>query len=304
MKPRSFFLYVTTVILIIGSVANAQRPSKGLPKAERRVYFAVVDGGESIEPIGVTVNGKFLGDDEDGKDEISDADLSVYLAPKKTYQLIFGGAPAGTVTVVKKITGECAGNSASVSISGSSAKLGGFVMALAATVSKTGTPAKSFRRLPTAAERSAIEKLVRAEFAKGGVPSAALKTLHYHNLTAIDIDNDGKAEFFGSFWAAPTKDSRSLLFFIAGGADKGYPFEYKEIQTLKADDIMSGDLNDIDTGEVLSELLLDSADIDGDGVNEIFTTTQAFEGRNFSVYKRKEQTWERVHGAYNYRCGY
>ena len=66
---------------------------------------------------------------------------------------------------------------------------------------------------------------------------------------------------------------------------------------------MSGDLKDVDNG-ILHELLIDTFDYDNDGIAEVFTTTQAFEGRNFQVYRRQSGKWMSVFKSYNYRCGY
>jgi hypothetical protein len=51
-------------------------------------------------------------------------------------------------------------------------------------------------------------------------------------------------------------------------------------------------------------LLLDIFDTDGDGVSEIFTIDQAFEGNNFNVYKRDKDEWSKILETYNYHCGY
>jgi hypothetical protein len=69
------------------------------------------------------------------------------------------------------------------------------------------------------------------------------------------------------------------------------------------DDVMSGDVKDLDTG-VGHELLLDVLDFDNDGVREIFTIGQAFEGNNYYVYKRVDGKWSKVYETYDYRCAY
>ena len=66
---------------------------------------------------------------------------------------------------------------------------------------------------------------------------------------------------------------------------------------------MSGDIKDLDTG-ILHELLLDVFDIEGDGVSEIFTIGQAFEGNNYYAYRKEGTTWKRIFETYVYRCAY
>lgn len=268
----------------------------------KSIFFAVLDDGKSIEPIGMVQNGKFVEspgvDLDDGKD-----DWTPFFAARKRYMLIFGGTSDGVVAVIKRRTGECSGISGEVTSTPIKAKLKGFVMALATNAS-VKTKSSNMRRLPTASERADAEKLVRAEFTKNNMADAASKQLRYHNLTAIDVDKDGTAELVGTFWIAPKTDERSLLFFIAAKNDEGdYAFEYSEFESVKPNDVMSGDVKDLDEG-IGNEFLLDYFDIDGDGKSEIFTTSQAFEGRNFAVYTRDKSKWVRLHESYNYRCGY
>ena len=66
---------------------------------------------------------------------------------------------------------------------------------------------------------------------------------------------------------------------------------------------MTNDLKDLDGGRG-SELLLDVLDADGDGVKEVFTIGQAFEGNNYYVYKRAAGKWTKVFEAYRYRCAF
>jgi hypothetical protein len=177
------------------------------------------------------------------------------------------------------------------------------VMGLAtnAAVSKS---ASGVRRLPTAAERAEIESLVRAEFTKQGVSPNAVKNLKYHNLTALDIDNDGKAELVGTFWAENSANERNLLFFIADKGTTGkYNFGHSEYGKVTPNDVMSGELKDLDEG-VGHELLLDIFEYNGDTTAEIFTVSRAFEGNNFTVYSRKDGKWAKVFEGYNYHCAY
>ena len=153
------------------------------------------------------------------------------------------------------------------------------------------------------AERADIEKLVRDEFAKKGASAVATKTLRYHNLTAVDVDNDGVAEFLGSYWIAPTADERRLLFFITNGSGTDMKFAYSEHSVVTPDQVMTSDLKDLDDGRG-SELLLDVLDYDGDGVDEIFTIGQAFEGNNYYAYRRDGGKWIKVHESYVYRCAF
>ncbi len=173
-----------------------------------------------------------------------------------------------------------------------------------ATDARTQPTALGVRRLPTYSERAQAESLVRAEFAKQGVSANAIKDLHYYNLTAIDVDNDGKIELVGTYWVESSATERNLLFFIADlGSDRKYDFGYSEYTKVTPDKMMSGDLKDLDNG-VGEELLLDALEYTGDKTAEIFTLDRSFEGDHFYVYSRQNGKWTRVFETYNYHCGY
>ena len=149
-----------------------------------------------------------------------------------------------------------------------------------------------------------IEILVRKEFKKNGAGDAAVKTLRFHNFTALDFDSDGTPEFVGSYWIAPTPAERRRLFFIAEGAPGGsIALTHSEHDVITPEDVMTNDLKDLDGGRG-SELLLDVLDADGDGVKEIFTIGQAFEGNNYYVYKRTAGKWAKAFEVYRYRCAF
>lgn len=303
MKTPSFkrapWLFALALFISLPVVAQNANPES------KPVIFAVLFGGSTIEPIAYIENGKLTqAEGGDSERSLISSFSEAYYKPRMAYTLIFGGAPAGEVEVRRTYPlGECSGNSTDVSTKAKSATLKGFVMALA-TNSGSTLPSAGFRRRPTQAERAEVEGLVRAAFVKQKVAVKSTGQLRSHNLTAVDVDRDGNAELIGSYWIAPNKDERRLLFFVAQKDETGkYYFPVSEYEVFKAADIMSGDTADLDEG-VLHELLIDVLDYDGDGVSEIFTTTQAFEGRNFHVYRRDGDKWVKIFENYNYRCGY
>lgn len=293
---RSTLWLCAAAFFLPANVSGQGKPATR-PVPPKAVIFAIVNDGKWIEPIGVVDNGKLAASVDESED------LTVfarnYYKPKSIYAIIFGGANEGLATVVKSNIGsECGGSSADVTIKLAKAKLVAPIFALATNV-KLKPDAKSYRRRPTSVERAGIEKLVRAEFTKNGASAVATKALRYHNLTAVDFDGDGEAEFVGSYWIAPTKDERRLLFFVVDEQ----ALVHSEHLVVSLDDVMSGDMKDVDSGR-RAELLLDVLDYDGDGVKEIFTITQAFEGNNYYVYKRDGVKWTKVHETYVYRCAF
>ena len=276
------------------------RPATKAPA--KQVVFAVVDGGKRIEPMGAVDRGKLVDSNETADESAPKIFAATYYKPKTTYPIIFGGAADGVLSITKSNIGtECGGSTADVTARPVKAKLSALVMALATHAGKQA--ATGYRRRPTPEERKEIEILVRDEFRKQGAPAAALTDLRYHNLTALDVDGDNAPEFVGSYWVAPSDKERRLLFFVVERSAGKPSFAVSDYSLVTPDDVMSGDVKDMDTG-VGHELLLDVLDYDGDGIKEIFTVGQAFEGNNYHVYKRAGGKWTKVYETYVYRCAY
>lgn len=287
---------ITSILLILSFILPIFAQKK-------LIIFAVLNDGRALEPIVQVEKGKIVELESNSENGWKDF-TKLYYKPKTTYNLIFGGIANGKVSVVSSAPeSDCAQNMATVTTTSAKAKLKGLVMGLA-----TDVPLKKgglgTRRVPTLAERTEIEKLVRAEMKSQKVSDANLKGLRYHNLTALDVNNDKKVEFVGSYWLPTTKTERALLFFIAEkGADGKYSLAHSEFELIKQEDVMSQDIKDVDKG-ILNELLLDAFDVDGDGTAEIFTIGQAFEGNNFQIYKRADGKWTKTMEVYNYHCGF
>lgn len=271
----------------------------------KKIVFAVVNDGKWIEPIGFVEKGALaepVGGDSD-KEAIKLFN-STYYRKGAVYDLIFGGSKAGSVTVVKSDhTSECSANMAEATIASTRAKIAGKVMGLA-TNFKPAKPGSSVRRLPTQAERLEADKLVKAEFAKQGNSTEIIETRDYHNLTALDVDGDGKIELVGSFWVKPDAKTRNTLFFIADkGANGKYQIGFGKYNAIKEESVMGGDITAIDGG-IYHELLLDVLDINNDGVSEIFTYSQSFEGAGFNAYRRVGGKWDSIFEGSNYHCAF
>lgn len=307
MRIKNLFCKSVALAIVIAFLANpaaiGQRQTK--PVAAKPMIFAVLNDGKMIEPIGWIDNGG-LGAPTGGDataEEFKNFSTTNY---KKgaTYKLIFGGAVGGLVTVNgSDPSSDCAKNMATVSVTATKAKLAGKVMALATNApgAKKGT---GVRRLPTPAERVMADNLVKAEFAKQGNSAEIIETRDYHNLTAVDVDGDGKIELVGSFWVKPDAKTRNTLFFIADkGSDGKYRTGFGKYNSIKEDSVMNGEISTVDDG-IYHELLLDVFDIDGDGVSEVFTYVQSFEGAGFNVYMRSAGKWDSVFEGANYHCGF
>jgi hypothetical protein len=291
--------------LSVGSTAERKALRQGNSAALFVVYgpqpanayivpFVLIEGGQFKQPI--------AGDSD--ADELSRFTNAYYSAGKK-YRVLFGGGEAGSLTVKKSNKDEeCSRSSAAVALR-STAKLNRNVMALA-TDSSTLGGTKSTRRSPTAAERAALMPLVRAAFKEKGLPAALLPSVMTVNLTALDLDNDGKAELVGSFVAKKTgrAAARYALFLFAEPQGNSYRTAVLQYEKFTDADLMSGaDLTAIENGVYL-ERLVDGLDLDGDGTHEVVTERDGLEGDSYFIYKKQGGAWKQVYEFGNYRCAF
>lgn len=293
-------LVLCALAIALGVSTGYAQKAKPAQKPKKTIIFAILDEGKSIEPIAFVNKGK-LEPTANGSDEESviNAFAKEYYKPGTVYSMLAGGAGSGTVAVkAANNKSECGKNTAVVTAS-TKTILKGNIMSLA-----TNGPIKNKvfnRRRPTPAERSDIEALVKAEYAKNKVKPIEL---HSQNLTALDVNNDGRPEFVGSYWVEIDKLTRGLLFFIAEKSQAGkITMTYTDYRLVDQASVMSGDIKAVDDG-VYHELLLDAYDYDGDGNGEIFTYESSFEGAGFTAYKRSGSKWIKAIEVSNYHCAF
>lgn len=297
----SYFVAVAVMLAFVCVTVGFGQKAKPAQKAPKQIIFAVLSDGKSLEPIAYLEKGK-LEQTVNGSDsaDILAAFAKTYYKTGTKYDLVFGGASAGTVTVKSANNKyECAPNTANVTVSAAKANLRGNVMGLA-----TNAPVKNTtieRRRPTVIERREVESLVNGIYATNKLTP---KTLNSQNLTVLDVDNNGRPDFVGSYWIDVDKSTRALVFFIAEkGSDGKIRVTYNDFRMIDQADVMSGDIKDVDNG-IYHELLLDAFDYDGDGHGEIFTYTASFEGAGFTAYKKVGDKWAKAIEVSNYHCGY
>jgi hypothetical protein len=300
MKKTFFAKSFACILIVVLSVSAVFGQKAGL------IIFAVLNDGKTLEPIAQIEKGKLVATSDGGDDAKIIAQFTkTYYKPKTTYRLVFGGVDAGTVTVKSSDPKmECSANLAEVSTQSTKTKLSGFVMALATNAPPNKTE-KGLRRQPTPDERAEITALVRAEFTKQKVSAGDLKNLKFHNMTALDVENDGKAEIVGTAKIETSPTSRAILFFIADKNKAGkYAFGFSEFRAVTQEEMMSGsEITAVDSG-VYCELLLDVLEYNGDKTSEIFTYTPGLEGNGFNAYQRKGGKWIRAFEGANYHCGF
>lgn len=276
------------------------------------VLFCVSSAGPtetSLEPLLIIDGGKYanpVAGDSDAS-ELTQFGKTFYGSGTK-YRLLFGGGEAGSVSVVKpSIDSECFRTGASVKLNAqANIKLNRNVMALATNSESVGR-AQISRRAPTPSERAEGIRVAKKSFEAKGTPTAILPTIGVVNLTATDLDGDGKAELIGTFVVKQTKGvaSRHVLFLIAEQQGQSYQAALSNVERFTTKDIMSGgSLNSIGAEGIYTERLVDQLDLDADGTGEVISITNGFEGVTYKIYSRHAGTWLSVYEFGSYRCAF
>lgn len=307
----AFFLLVTASLFSFAS-AGAET-AIGVGAAQQRVVVFAVFGGTAqlparMEPILLLEGGQYKEPVSGSSDaeEIQRFTGDHYKQGRK-YRLLFGGAEAGTATVNKSTQDEeCFRTGAQISLQ-TDARLNRNVMALATDSSSLGQPAtERSRRTPTPAERTQALELARTTFRQKGVAAALLPNLEVVNLTAVDLDRDGKFELAGSFIAnkRTRRQERYVLFQLAVPEGASYRAAVSNYSKFGEADIMSGStITTINEGTYV-EKLVEHLDLDGDRTSELLTINEGLEGVTYLVYKRQNGAWNKVYEFGNYRCAF
>jgi len=278
-------------LLLLGAVVvgNSQGTRKakpaapGLKKAGATVAGTVVfcvtkfEEQVTLDPIVIYNNGQYSNPlpDEDA-DFIRQVEAK-YLRKGQKHRVIFGGAEAGTVTVGDR---QEFGLTTSATMQ-SSIKLNNEVNALATSSPTLGTKQNS-RRSPTTEERAAMMKLMSDALKLKKVGASVIAKAQVNNITAIDLDGDGKAELIGSFALGQENLPAHGLFLIAEQQNG----QYQSAVTwyFKGSEENSQ-----------QRRLIDVLDLDGDGVAEVFVKGSYYESTDFIIYKKVKGVWKSVY---------
>lgn len=314
MNPRTAVAAALVAALLLlaqpSPRASASPQQRSTTTQKESIVFLVTKDAEQdaqVEPVAVIDSRGALAEPAAGTS--SDGALSTFLArhyqPGAKYHLIFGGADAGTLTIRAATAAECSPNAASADIDSTTLKLGGNVMALA-TDGAHAPRAQSSRRAPTADERAAAFVVVKRFLTGKRVSAPAIergtKTL---NLTATDLDGDGREELVGSYVVKVGPKIRDTLFLIAAPQGRGFRAVLTKYARVNAKEMMDPALIDnIGEDGLGTELYVEQLDADGDGVGEVFTLSRSFEGTTYRAYQRRRGIWRPVYESYSYRCAY
>jgi hypothetical protein len=290
---RKFLIAIC--LISVSAFSFASRTGKASAPAPQKqnktVVFAVsAESGEGNMDAVAIVDGKQLR--APYSDEQKDRQKSFgeeYFAEGRQYRLLFGGGEAGTVTV-KKWSEGCNNIHAEVTPA-TSVKLGGKVMALATNSSTIGKREPA-RRAPTDAERTAVMTLMKSIYSQHRTPVNLTGSIKVTNLTATDLDGDGKYEIIGSFTLAAKNKFERDLFIIAHQQGAAMRADFVKFQAYQPPP--EGFLSSID--------LIDQVDLDGDGVGEIFANQGGFDGYALLIFKRVRGVWRQVYDTMGDAC--
>lgn len=284
--------------LMLAVPAAAQKAARTAARADggsggQVVLFSVkkYEQTTQVEPIVIVRRGAYVKppvDESDvtggGVEARAKKFIADYFRAGRRLRLIFGGGDAGTATIGKYVEPGCVGMYAEVSVS-TAVKLGGQVQALA-TDSARLAKGDSARRAPTEAERAAAVELARAAFAGAGVGRAPLEKMEVVNLTAVDLDRDGKFEMVGGFRVdrstEQTADANTLFVIFEPSSGGGF----KPAMTWSH---RGGE------ADYQDRRLVDFVDMDGDGVAEVVAEGTYYESNDYFIYQKRRGRWQSVY---------
>lgn len=212
-----------------------------------------------------------------------------YYPTNREYRLTFGGGEAGSVQVASWSEG-CNNIHAKVTAT-TQAPIHGHVYALATNSESLGNGVGA-RRAPTEAERAAVLDLVKRIYAQHGATASQYKAMQVTNLTATDLDGDGKYEMIGSFTLAAKNKFERDLFLIAKPHGAAMVADFAKFQAYQPPS--EGFLSSID--------LVDQLDLDGNGVGEVFATQGGFDAYGFLIFKKVAGRWRQVYQGIGDAC--
>ena len=286
-NKHSRLLCLMLVLVLVTLITTAPRAENSAGTAQRNnptVIFAVNGEPEDYHMDAVAFfNGRqFVAPFSDEQKNAQKNFGDKYFAANRKYRLIFGGGETGTVTV-KKWSEGCNSIHSEISLA-TSARLGGQVRALATNNESIGKRASS-RRAPTEVERADVLKLVKSIYRQRRTPANLIDSIKVTNLTASDLDGDGRYEMIGSFTLAAKNKFERDLFLIAKSSGAGLRADFIKFQAYQPPP--EGFLYGID--------FIDQLDVDGDGIGEVFAVQGGFDGYGYLIFKKTRGRWREVY---------
>lgn len=281
-------LVVILLVLTLGmtTTRSPARTAMQKPKPERALVCVVsrTDGGDSpnnMDPVVIVENGKLRQPYAEYHETAQRQFANRYFLPDTKYRVTFGGGEVGNLTVKTWDMG--CNNIHATAVVDDNGKIPAKLSALATDSSSLGKKPVA-RRAPTDAERAAINLIVAQIYRSRGGSRALLRTVVTTNLTATDLNGDGKFELIGSYTAETKAKARRDLLLIAEPAAAGFKPTLVNYQSYKLPP----------EGFDSAINFVDQLDLDGDGIAEVFVVQHGFDAYGYSIYKKRAGRWRIV----------
>jgi hypothetical protein len=214
---------------------------------------------------------------------------SRYFSPGRKFRVLFGGGEVGSATVKSSDIG-CNNLHATATVE-DNGKLPAHLSALVTDSELLGRK-PSARRAPTDSERAAMMKLVSGIYRARQTTPALLRTLKTTNLTATDLNGDGKFELIGSFVLETRTRVRKDLLLIAEPSGASFKATLVKFQSHRLPP--EGFDSAVD--------FVDQLDLDGDGLSEVFLLQHGFDAYGYAIYKKTAGRWREVYTTTGDAC--
>ena len=293
-QTRSALVATLLLLVALPSGEWATRAQKPKP-AERAVLVCVVsrrdapDRDSTLDAIALVVNGKLRQPFPEYNEAAQARFASQHFAAGKKYRLTFGGGEVGSATIKGFETG-CNNIHATATVD-DNGKVPPHLSSIATDSPSLGKK-PSARLAPTDAERTAANLLVTQIYRSRGATSAVLRTVVTTNLTATDLDSDGRFELVGSYTAESKTKARKDLLLIAEPSGAGFKAALVNFQAYKLG--AEGFDSAVD--------FVDQLDLDGDGVAEVFVLQHGFDAYGYGIYKKVNGRWRQVYTTTGDAC--
>lgn len=226
---------------------------------------------------------------------------SQYFSTGKKYRVTFGGGEVGSATVKSSDMG--CNNIHATALVEANGKSPAQLSALATNSDSLGRKPPA-RRDATALEHQAVLRLANQIYAARGTTPALRHTMVNYNLTATDLDGDGKFELIGSFIAAKDRARRDLFLIAqpAGTTRLGIPPGRPSWPLFKPALIHFQSYKLPPEGFDSAVDFVDQLDLDGDGIAEVFVQQHGFDAYGYAVYKKSKGRWRSVYTTTGDAC--
>ena len=295
-RPGAALVCFGLLLFHFGNAAHSESVAKivAVPAPPATLVCVVSGEGDdlsemSMDPVVIVQGGKLKPVYPEYNEAAQQLFAKQYFPPGQKYRLTFGGGDAGTATVKKSDKG-CNALHAIVAVE-TTAKIHGQVVALATNSESLGRKA-SARRAPTDEERASILAMVKQIYRSRRTPPQLLRLLQTTNLTATDLNDDGKFELIGSFVIQTPAKMRRELFLIAEMRGNSFAAALVSYQFYKLPP----------EGFDSAIRFADQLDLDGDGVAEVFAIAGGFDGYSYLIYKKQNGRWRNVYSAMGDVC--